>query len=109
MTSKQHLERNSKILEERSKGRTLADIGAEFGICSESVRRCAFFAERHNKNIASPIWFARLSTRAKNLLKNYKLTDRNDAILAFSSKNNLKCANAGIVTISEIKAALGLT
>jgi hypothetical protein len=109
MTSKQNLERNSKILKERSRGRTLADIGKEFGICSESVRRCAFFAEKHNKDTASPIWYARLSTRAQNVLLHYKLTDKDDALLAFSSGKNLMFKNSGIVTSSEIKSALGLT
>jgi hypothetical protein len=108
MAQNRHLSRNTKILEERSKGRTLADIGLEFGVSRETVRRLQCFAERHKKNMQSPIWYARLSPRAKNVLENYKLTDRADALLAFSSTPNLKCANAGVVTMSEIKAALGV-
>ena len=104
----QHIDRNKKILEDRLKGRTLADISAEFGVSRETVRRWQCHAERHNKEMQSPIWYARLSTRAQNVLRNCKLTDRQDARLAFSSTTNLKCVNAGSVTMSEIKAALGL-
>jgi hypothetical protein len=108
MTHNKHLSRNAKIVEERSKGRTLADVGAEFGVSRETVRRLECFAERHKKNTQSPIWYARLSPRAKNVLANYKLTDRADALWAFTSTPNLKCANAGAVTMAEIKSALGL-
>ena len=109
MTKAQYLERNLQILQERTNGRTLADIGQEFGLSIESVRRCACSAMRHNENIMSPIWYAPLSERARNVLKNYKLTDRDDALLAFSSGKSFKFANAGVFTILEIKSALGLT
>jgi hypothetical protein len=108
MTHSKHLSRNAKIVEERSKGRTLADVGAEFGVSRETVRRLQCSAERHKKNMQSPIWYARLSPRAKNVLANYNLTDRVDALFAFSNTPSLKCVNAGAVTMSEIKTALGL-
>jgi DNA-directed RNA polymerase alpha subunit len=100
MKKDRHLDRNMQILQQRTNGRTLADIGAEFAMSPET--------ERHNKNMCSPIWYARLSVRAQNVLLNYKLTDKDEAILAFSGKDNLKCANAGAVTMSEIKTALRL-
>jgi hypothetical protein len=100
--------RNERIAAERQKGRTLADIGREFGLSAERVRGICAKIERRKAEIASGPWFAVLNVRAQNVLKNGCLEDKQDAIAAFSKDLPPMIPNCGAKTIAEIRDVLGI-
>ena len=109
-------ERDARIYEQRRAGRTLADIGREFGISKERVRQISFYVNRQGRPL--PADFKALGVRAQNCVRNQidgfswarSLRKHTDEEMDFSRLYNLTLSdflrwpNCGKNTAAEILA-----
>jgi DNA-directed RNA polymerase alpha subunit len=114
---REHQKRNAAIVAARAAGRTYVEIGAEFGVCYETVRQIVTKAASEAKRRAVyetwsgptddiPIRNLPLSSRARNALAFEGCNTVGDA-LRRTDAELMRVPNLGHKTLAEIRALLG--